>query len=113
MDPDSHDPIAWRPSLGIKSLLFGLLTGVGLAVLSQQLGWIPFETTTLILWLVAGIFLGAVLASAGYAIGVARVNRALERAEDEDRRPATGASQQAQAGGTDSTDESATAEAQG
>lgn len=113
MDPDSHDPIAWRPSLGIKSLLFGLLTGVGLAVLSQQLGWIPFATTTLILWLVAGVLLGAVLASVGYAIGVARVNRALERAEDDDQGPTKGASQTAQAEGSGSTDGGAKPEAQG
>lgn len=62
-------------SFGFRSLLFGLLAGLGAALLSQQAGWIPFTTTNLYLWLAAGAIAGVVFRTAGYAIGVARVNR--------------------------------------
>lgn len=89
MDDAIQHPARWRPTLGLKGFLFGLVIGLGLAVLTQQLGWVPFETTTLILWLVAGVLLGGALASGGYVIGVAGVNRALEEdkedTDDEDK----------------------------
>lgn len=90
MDAGTYERIAWRPTLNLKSLLFGLIIGLGLAVLTQQLGWLPFETRTLILLLIVGVLLGGGLASIGYAVGVARVDRALDRAEDD---PVEGASE--------------------
>lgn len=81
---DEIEPVSWHPKLGLKALLFGLLTGLGLAGLTQQLGWIPFTTTTLVLWLIGGVVLGIGLSSIGYALGVTRVNRRIEQREEAD-----------------------------
>lgn len=79
---DDLEPVQWHPKLGLKGLLFGLVTGLGLAGLTQQLGWIPFGTTIFILWLIGGVVLGIAFSSIGYALGVARVNRRIEREQE-------------------------------
>lgn len=66
--------------MGLKSLLFGLLTGLGAALLTQQLGWVPFTTGNLWLWLAAGALAGPIVRTAGYAIGVKVANRRARRA---------------------------------
>lgn len=70
-----RDRMSTKLSFGFKSLLFGLLAGLGAALLSQQAGWIPFTTTNLYLWLAAGAIGGVLLRTAGYGIAVPRVNR--------------------------------------
>jgi hypothetical protein len=88
-DEHPRSPIRWRPTLGLKGLLFGLLAGLGLTVLMQQLGWLRFELSTLALWAIAGVVAGGLVASLGYAVAVARRRRRRSRAQqaaDEDAR---------------------------
>jgi len=80
LGPADHE--AWRVpsprvSVGLRTVLFGLLFGLGTALLIQQLGWFVFSTTNLALWMAAGV----ALRSSGYALGVGALEQ--DRAEQE------------------------------
>lgn len=70
----------WHPSVGFKSILFGLLTGFGLSVLVQQMGIWPFTIGLLVLMLMIGVVMGIGVRSLGYAVGVAAHNRRVQQA---------------------------------
>ena len=73
-------PLRWRPVFSIGSLVWGLLLGLGSAVLLQQYGVRVLTRGALVQAVLAALVLAVVVPSAGRAVGVRRYNRRLHKA---------------------------------
>lgn len=73
-------PLKWRPVFSFWSMAFGLLLGLGSAVLLQQYGVRVLTRGALIQSVVSAVVVAIVLPSIARAFAVRRYNRVLRRA---------------------------------
>lgn len=67
----------WKPVVKVSSLVFGVIWGLGLAVLMQQYAVAALTLGSILLWVALGVLLGLGLPSAARALAVWRHNKAL------------------------------------
>ena len=74
------EPISWRPVISVSALIFGLLFGLGSAVLLQQYSVRVLTRAALIQTVLATLIVSIVLPSIVRAFTVRKYNRILRKA---------------------------------
>ena len=72
--------LRWRPRLRVGAVLFGVLLGLGTALLSQQYGYRVMTRGLLVQAVVSGVLTGLVVPSLRWAFAVRRYNVTLDKA---------------------------------
>jgi hypothetical protein len=72
----------WRPRLRLLALIFGILLGLGTAILLQQYGYRVMTRDLLVQAGISGVLTGLVVPSLRWAFAVRKYNHTLDRARD-------------------------------